>query len=120
MDLAAGVFFEFYYFCLPNLFLHAAGIRDDFRKRLHRPHAKRAIFVDLLRHAIFAKRAQDQYDRSYTVPGNGGEVATSIRVPVLHGTTPATTSLPSFPCAEAAHAVAALNAIGRRGVVTST
>jgi hypothetical protein len=50
-------------------------------------------------------------------PGNAGEVAASISVPVLHGTTPVTTSLPSLlVCAEAVveHAAVATATARRR------
>lgn len=49
-------------------------------------------------------------------PGNAGEAATSISVPVLHGTTPVTTSLPSLlVCAEAVqHAAVATATTARR------
>ncbi|KAB8107866.1 hypothetical protein EE612_042948, partial [Oryza sativa] len=51
--LGFGVFWILF-FCLPNLFLHAAGICDcmDFRMRLRRSQAKRAIFAEELAHAL--------------------------------------------------------------------
>jgi hypothetical protein len=50
-------FFRFYFFCLLNLFSHAAGIsnrmrKSYFRMRLRRPHAKRMIFTDDFVHAV--------------------------------------------------------------------
>jgi hypothetical protein len=41
-------------------------------------------------------------------------VAASISVPVLHGTTPVTTSLPSLVCAEAVGHAAVATATARR------
>lgn len=51
-------FSVFNFFCLLNLFLHAASI-SDFCMRLHRPHAKSVIFADLLAHAVGATACKD-------------------------------------------------------------
>nr|BAD26376.1 hypothetical protein [Oryza sativa Japonica Group] len=47
--LGFGIFWIFIFFCLLNLFSHAAGISN--RMRLGRPHAKRVIFLQTFSHA---------------------------------------------------------------------